>query len=188
MNEIMLTCTKDQHESFSSPFSPEKSHIWALVGHYSMKPLQKSLGWLSVIFSQSSINLSPIFFKWIFVMENYIGTLIFAEKFMGFSGSSWSLMLNLAFLETSWLFFTNMPLDITNNNIETDLKSVICWLFTDKNLLLTSKNWVNMHNFKSTLTSFWKKLREGLVIAVLWKIYFSVVALACFSSLAFGGP
>ena len=64
---------------------------------------------------------------------------------------------NLAFLETNWLFFTNLPLNITHKNVETDLKSIICWLFTDKNLLLTSKNWVNMHISKSILTLFWKK-------------------------------
>ena len=44
-------------------------------------------------------------------------------------------------------------------------------------LLLKSKYWVNMHNFKSILTSFWKKLWEGLVIALLWKIYFTSLLL-----------
>ena len=31
-------------------------------------------------------------------------------------------MLNLASVETNWLFFTDLPLDINDNNIETDLK------------------------------------------------------------------
>ena len=72
---------------------------------------------------------------------------------------------------------------LTNNNIKTELKSIICWLLKYwlkyfPTILLKSKNWVNMHNFKSILTSFWKKkLWEGLVIALLWKIYFTSLLL-----------